>query len=115
MACSLARLRGLTVTDLVPPTPNITIPKNPADRLSWYSIAWAAWVTAFAILEAHAIWQDTRTNDRVKRTLSANVRTIFATDSSGLPVDVPYGKLRRTILVMATAWAVEHLKRTKFV
>jgi hypothetical protein len=103
------------MTDLSASTPNVVIPKNPADRLSWYSIAWAAWVTAFAILEAHALWQDARHRDRVKRTLSANVRTIFATDSSGLPVDVPYGKLRRTILVMATAWAVEHLKRTKYV
>lgn len=92
---------------------------RPEDRLSGYAVAWALWVAAFAAVEGYAIHQDAkhRVNpDRryVKRTLSANLRYIFATDSiTGVPLDVPYGKLRRFLLGVALGpgWVPNHLGR----
>ena len=85
---------------------------NPNDRYSTFTKLWVCWVAAFAIVEAAAVYQDKRSPDRVKRTLSSNLRTWFATDSiTGVPVNVPYGKLRRIAFVCASAWLIEHLKQ----
>ena len=86
--------------------------KDPRDRWSWYSWFWLAWAVAFGVVEAAAIWQDRGNPDRVKRTLSSNTRTVFAWDSiSGNPLDVPYGRIRRSAFIMLCAWFVEHIKR----
>ena len=88
------------------------IAPNPADRYSGFTKTWLAWVAAFAIVEALAVWQDRKTHDRVKRTLSSNVRTWFATDSiTGIPLNAPYGKLRRIALLFLMTWLVEHFKQ----
>lgn len=85
---------------------------DPRDRLSWYSACWLAWVAAFAVLETVAIRQDAKHRDRVKRTLSSNLRYVFATDSvTGVPLNVPAGKLRRFALGVALGpgWLPNHL------
>lgn len=85
---------------------------NPADRLSGFTVAWAAWVAAFAVVEGVALHQDAKRRDRVKRTLSSNLRAVFATDSvTGVPLDVPYGRLRRFTLSTAVNWFEHHIGR----
>ena len=75
---------------------------DPADRLSWFTVAWGGFVLYFVIVEGVALWQDAKRQDRVKRTLSSNLRYVFATDSvTGVPLNVPYGKLRRLALNVA--------------
>lgn len=95
---------------------NVLAQPNPRDRLSGYAVGWGAWVGAFAVLEAYALHQDAKHPDRVKRTLSSNIRYVFATDSvTGIPLDVKFGKLRRLALITGLAWLSEHLRRTKYV
>jgi hypothetical protein len=87
---------------------------DPRDRLSGYAIAWGLWVVAFAVIEGVALHQDAEHRDRVKRTLSANLRYVFATDSvTGVPLDVPYGRVRRFALGVALGpgWLPNHLGR----
>lgn len=87
---------------------------DPRDRLSGYAAAWLLWIAAFGIIEGTALHQDGKHHDRVKRTLSANLRYVFATDSvTGVPLDVPHGKLRRLALSLALGpgWLPEHLGR----
>ena len=95
------------------PTPEPVSP-NPADKLTGYAIAWALWVVSFAVIEGIALHQEKRHDDRVKRTLSANLRYVFATDSvTGVPLDVPLGRLRRFALGVALGpgWLPSHLSR----
>lgn len=94
------------------------VPPRPGDRLSGYAWGWLAWVACFAALEGYALWQDRvhrgTPDEWVKRTLSANLRFVFATDSvTGVPLDVPFGKLRRLALVVALGpgWLPSHLGR----
>ena len=90
------------------------VPPNPADRLTGYAIGWLGFVLYFAALEGYALYQEKRHDDRVKRTLSANLRYVFATDSvTGVPLDVPFGKLRRFALNVALGpgWVPTHLGR----
>jgi hypothetical protein len=90
------------------------IEPNPRDRYSPFTWAWLGLLGAGAVLEAVAMWQDRKHHDRVKRTLSSNARTWFATDSiTGIPLSAPYGKTRRTILLFITAWLPEHLKQQR--
>jgi hypothetical protein len=104
---------GVTI---LPDTANLLAQPNPRDRLSGYAIGWGVWFAGFAVLEAVALHQDRKHHDRIKRTLSSNLRYIFATDSiTGIPVDVKHGKLRRLALITFLAWFSEHLRRTKFV
>jgi hypothetical protein len=85
---------------------------DPQDRLSGWAVGWLAWVTAFAVLEAAAIHQDAKHDDRVKRTLSANLRYVFATDSvTGVPLAVKHGKMRRFALTTGLNWFQHHLGR----
>ena len=87
---------------------------DPGDRLTGYAIAWGVWVLAFAAIEGYALHQESRHHDRVKRTLSANLRAVFATDSvTGVPLDVPLGRLRRFALGVALGpgWLPQHLGR----
>jgi len=87
---------------------------HPDDRLSGYAIGWAVFVAYFAVLESVAIHQDRVHPDRVKRTLSANLRYVFATDSiTGVPLQVPLGRLRRFALGVALGpgWLPTHLAR----
>lgn len=87
-------------------------PKNPEDRLSGYAIGWLGFVTYFAALEAIAIHQDAKHDDRVKRTLSSNLRYVFATDSiDGRPLRVPFGKLRRLAFQSASNWLETHIQQ----
>lgn len=100
------------MTDLISPPPPVAIPPNPADRGSPYTWAWLAWIAAFAVLEAKAIHDDVSSPDRVKRTLSSNLRWWFATDSiTGIPVNVKFGKLRRLALICGMAWFAKHVER----
>jgi hypothetical protein len=90
------------------------IPPNPGDRYSVFTKLWLGWVAAFAVIESIAVWQDRAHHDRVKRTLSSNVRRWFATDSiTGIPLDAPYGRLRRIALLFLITWLGEHLKQQK--
>lgn len=90
----------------------IVVTPNPEDRLSGYAIAWGTWVLAFAVIEAVAIHQDAKHHDRVKRTLTANIRYVTAWDSvNGLPLRVPYGKWRRLAFVAARAWIEKHIEQ----
>ncbi len=87
---------------------------NPADRLGWWAVGWLGFVAYFATLEAYAIYRDSQVDDRTKRTLSANLRYVFATDSvTGVPLDVPLGKTRRFMLGVAIGppWLSHHLGR----
>lgn len=87
---------------------------NPDDRLGGWAWGWLGFVAYFAVLEGLAIYQDAHHDDRVKRTLSANLRFIFATDSvTGVPLDVPHGALRRFALGVALGpgWLPQHLGR----
>lgn len=90
------------------------IPPNSADRYSGFTRLWLAWAVAFVVIESVAVWQDRKHHDRVKRTLSSNARTLFATDSiTGIPLDAPYGRLRRTALLFGSVWVAEHLRQQK--
>lgn len=98
------------------PLPGVqrTYAPDPQDRLSGFTVAWLLWVAAFAVLEGYALRQDAIHGDRVKRTLSSNLRFIFATDSvTGVPLAVPFGKLRRLALNVALGpgWLPSHLGR----
>lgn len=101
------------MTDLITPTaPPTELPANPADRGSGYTWAWLAWIAVFFVVEFRALHDDQRSPDRVKRTLSSNLRWWFATDSvTGIPTDAKYGKLRRLVLVCAMAWFGKHIER----
>lgn len=69
---------------------------------------------AFAVIEGVALHQEKEHDDRMKRTLSANLRYVFATDSvTGVPLDVPLGRLRRFALGVALGpgWLPNHLGR----
>lgn len=90
------------------------VPPDPSDRLGPWALGWLAWTLAFAALEGAAIYRDSRSHDRVKRTLSANLRYVFATDSvTGVPLAVPYGRARRFLLGVAIGppWLPNHLGR----
>lgn len=96
------------------PQPVTPVTPNPNDRLSGYAIGWLGFVAYFAVLEAIAIHQDKVHDDRVKRTLSANLRYVFATDSvTGVPLNVKFGQLRRFALGIALGpgWLPAHLGR----
>lgn len=89
----------------------VPVEPDPRDRWSWFTWFWLAWAGAFAVVEAVAIRRDGQTQDRVKRTLSSNTRTLTGWDSvSGQPVEVRYGRLRRASFIMAMAWFNEHIK-----
>ncbi len=92
----------------------VTVPPQPPDsrdRLSGYAFGWLGFVAYFAVLEAIALRQDAKHRDRVKRTLSANLRFVFATDSvTGVPLRVPLGKLRRLAFTTATGWLESHIE-----
>ena len=62
-------------------------------------------------MEAIALHQDRKYDDRVKRTLSSNTRRLTGWDSiSGQPIEVRFGRPRRASFVMGMAWFVEHIK-----
>lgn len=87
---------------------------NPEDRLTGYAFGWLVFVLYFVILEGYALYKESKSNDRVKRTLSANLRYVFATDSvTGVPLNVPGGRVRRFILGVALGpgWLPNHLGR----
>lgn len=114
LLCSLSiTLDGVAENPLMPDGPIVApIPPNPADQYSIFTKLWLTWVAAFVVVESVAVWQDKVHDDRVKRTLSSNARTWFATDSiTGIPLDAPYGKLRRLALLFLLAWLAEHLKQ----
>lgn len=98
---------------LLPDSPIVApIPPNPADRYSVFTKLWLTWAALFVAVESVAVYLDRKNHDRVKRTLSSNVRTAFATDSiTGIPLAAPYGKLRRLALLFLLAWLAEHLKQ----
>ena len=88
------------------------IPPNPRDRYSAFTKIWLGWIAVFAVVEAAAVWQDKHSPDRVKRTLSSNIRRWFATDSiTGIPLNVKHGKLRRIALLFLMTWLAEHFKQ----
>jgi hypothetical protein len=97
--------------------PRTLAAKNPADRYSWWTRYWLLWIALFFAGEIPALIaerrrQQTGQRDRVKRTFSANMRTVIATDSvTGIPLDVPYGKLRRLAGATAIMWFGRHISR----
>jgi hypothetical protein len=88
------------------------VPPSPSDRWSWFTAFWLGWAVAGAVVEAIALAQDKAEVDRVKRTLSSNTRTLFGWDSiSGRPIEVRWGRLRRTAFVCLAAWFPEHVRQ----
>jgi len=100
---------------LLPDAPIVApIPPNPNDRYSIFTKLWLCWAAMFVVVESVAVWQDKMHRDRVKRTLSSNARRLFATDSiTGIPLAAPYGRLRRTALLLLLSWLSEHLKQQR--
>ena len=93
---------------------NVTVEQNPADRGSWFTPAWVAWIVLFAILEGKALWDEAhaKPGNRVKRTLSAHMRYWAAYDSpTGIPLDARWGKTRRLALSSALNWFSNHIDR----
>jgi hypothetical protein len=87
---------------------------NPQDRYSpGYAAAWAAWVAAFAIIEAKAVHDDSlHPADHVKRTLSSTMRRVCAWDThTDHPLAVPFGKLRRLSFLTGMAWFPWHITK----
>jgi hypothetical protein len=88
------------------------IPKSRADRYGAFTVYWLAWAISAALVEALALYRDKQEQDRVKRTLSSNTRTAFGWDSiTGQPLDVPWGKLRRTAFICLAAWFPQHVQQ----
>jgi len=67
--------------------------------MSGYTLAWAVWLAAFAVIEGKAL-RDNRKND----TLSEHVWQWFAVKDRA----APYGQLRRATLAMGMAWLAGH-------
>ena len=111
----------MTTNITVPQTPVIPvvgprtqIDPNPRDRGSVYTPLWVAWIAAFAVIEAKALWDEKRAapGNRVKRTLSSHLRYWAATDSvTGIPLNVPHGKLRPMLFASARNWFNLHIDR----
>ena len=88
------------------------VPKDPADRYSIFTKIWIGIAVATTVTEVIALQQDKRNPDRVKRTLSSNTRTLFAWDSiTGRPLEVRYGRLRRTAFICLMAWLPQHIQQ----
>ena len=88
---------------------------DPGDRVSpVFAALWTQWALEFFIIEGTALALDAKHRDRVKRTLSSFLRWLAATDSvTGVPLNVPHGKLRRLALNVALGpgWLPSHLGR----
>lgn len=94
--------------------PRGTIQPNPRDTYSRYTALWLAWILAFAILEGKALWDEAHAQpgNRVKRTLSAHLRSWAAYDSAtGIPLGVKHGKVRRLAMSTALNWFGRHIAR----
>jgi hypothetical protein len=73
---------------------------------------WLAWAISAAAVEAFALYRDKQEQDRVKRTLSSNTRTAFGWDSiTGQPLDVRFGRTRRTAFICLAAWFPQHVQQ----
>lgn len=93
-------------------TSSVTIQPDPRDQGSRYTGLWLLWIAAFFVIEFRALHDDARSPDKVKRTLSSNIRWWAATDSvTGIALDARYGKLRRLVLICALAWFAAHIEK----
>jgi hypothetical protein len=97
----------------IPATPPALRTPHPLDQYTWGSKVWAVLCSSALALEAYGLWYDKRhPGNRQKWTLTSNARTWFGWDSiTGEPLDVPYGSLRRSALVMFLAWLTNHWTR----
>lgn len=86
---------------------------DPRDQWTWGSRVWAIICAAGALTEAYGLWYDhTHPGNRKKWTLTSNARTAAGFDSiTGEALDVPYGRLRRSALVMFLGWLGYHWTR----
>jgi len=97
----------------LPPKISPTMP-SPFDRFDWrWATYWAIWFfVGFGVPEWIALHQDEKYQDRVKRTLSSVTRFATAWDTiTGLPLDVPWGRVRRLLFVILVAWFPFHIIR----
>lgn len=104
---------GKIVGDLPPKTPDVYTP-NPEDHWTPGTVAWAIILTAGAITQTYGILRDAKDPlNRGKWTLTSNVRPVGGFDSvTGLPLDVRFGAMRRSLLILAiwgtAAWCDHH-------
>lgn len=88
------------------------VPHDSRDKGSKFTILWLTWIAAFFAIEFTAIHEDAKHHDKVKRTLTSNLRWWAATDSvMGIATDAKYGKLRRLALICGLAWFTAHIER----
>jgi hypothetical protein len=97
--------------------PGIVYEPNPADELhpTFVKLFAAGWAfigaVEFAALYIEAKNRKNGASDRRKRTLTAIIRFLAGTDSvTGVPVDVPYGRMRRFALstLIGPGWFPGH-------
>lgn len=88
-------------------------PKDPRDEYTPGTKVWAVIVSTGLALEAFGLIYDWRhPGNRKKWTLSSNATTWAGFDSvTHEPLDVPYGRLRRSALIMFLAWVTQHWTR----
>ena len=107
---------------MVSPGPGLTWDPNPEDRIHrGYATAYTIGgliiaVAEFVALRREKLNHDNGTPDRVKRTLTACIRWVFATDSvTGVPLQVKLGRTRRFLLscLIGPGWLSGHFKRTE--
>jgi hypothetical protein len=97
-----------------PPVPPRLYAPNPRDEYTPGTIAWVVIIGAGTALELYGIHYDkTHPGNRRKWTLTSNMRPLGGFDSvTGLPLDVPFGALRRAALVFTLAgveaWLTHH-------
>lgn len=100
-----------------PVGPRTTVEPDPADRGSWWTYYWIGWIALFFVGEIPALIVEAKKAaaglpDKVKRTLSANVRWWAAYNSAtGIPTNAKYGKLRRLALAILIMWFSRHISR----
>lgn len=103
------------VIGTLPPTPlpDVYTP-DPRDHWTPGTVAWIGILTTAAATQTYGILKDKRDpGNRGKWTLTSNVRPLGGFDSvTGLPLDVPGGALRRSLLVIGVAglaqWCINH-------
>jgi hypothetical protein len=84
--------------------------KNPRDEYTPGTQIWIVLGLVGLVTEIYGLWYDWKhPGNRRKWTLTSNARTLGGFDSiTGEPIAVPYGRLRRSAVVMLLSWLIYH-------